>query len=429
MANFKTSTQTWIERPKGGERTLLVYVELYPYPTTDYLPEFKALALSADLMVVEVIRSKRQKPEPKYFVGQGKAEEIQQAVSLHKMDLLIVNHELTPAQARNLEKLCECKVMDRSELILDIFAKRARTFEGQLQIELAQLRHASTRLVRGWTHLERQKGGIGMRGGMGETQLEIDRRLIHDRIEYIEERLEKVLKQREQGRRSRQRAQIPTVSLVGYTNAGKSTLFNALTKAHVYVADQLFATLDPTLRGMELPGFGRFILADTVGFIRDLPHDLVAAFRATLEESQQADVLLHVIDCSDPKYLETVHSVNKVLKEIHADQVPQLKVYNKIDLLGESAHIDYDEAGQPTAVWLSALHPESFSLLFQAISSLLSENLVRYEVVLGHHQGALRAKLYALQAVKEEHLNEAHEWCLTIELSESIYEQLFQKKD
>jgi GTP-binding protein HflX len=288
------------DRPQSGERAVLVHLDLKQESEREDLEEFRDLALSAGAQPVASVSSARRTPDAKYFVGSGKAEEIRQVVMAEEADLVLVNHGLSPAQERNLEKLLQCRVLDRTGLILDIFAQRARSHEGKLQVELAQLRHLSTRLVRGWTHLERQKGGIGLRGP-GETQLETDRRLLNERIKALHKRLDKVRKQREQGRRSRQRAEVPTVSLVGYTNAGKSTLFNTLTAGGVYAADQLFATLDPTLRRLEVEPNNPLILADTVGFIRHLPHDLVEAFQSTLQETREADLLLHVIDAADPE--------------------------------------------------------------------------------------------------------------------------------
>ena len=277
------------DRYESGERAVLVHINFTQEGEWEDLAEFEMLVSSAGVEALQVVTGSRQSPHPKYYVGEGKAQEIATAVQSTGAEIVIFNHALSPAQERNLEALCRCRVLDRTGLILDIFAQRARTHEGKLQVELAQLRHISTRLIRGWTHLERQKGGIGLRGP-GETQLETDRRLLRDRIKTILRRLDKVAKQREQGRRARNRAEIPTVSLVGYTNAGKSTLFNRITEAGVYAADQLFATLDPTLRKIELADVGPAILADTVGFIRHLPHDLVAAFKATLQETQEADI-------------------------------------------------------------------------------------------------------------------------------------------
>ncbi len=333
------------DRYESGERAVLVHINFTQEGEWEDLAEFEMLVSSAGVETLQVVTGSRQSPHPKYYVGEGKAQEIATAVQLTGAEIVIFNHSLSPAQERNLEALCKCRVLDRTGLILDIFAQRARTHEGKLQVELAQLRHISTRLIRGWTHLERQKGGIGLRGP-GETQLETDRRLLlRDRIKAILRRLEKVVKQREQGRRARNRAEIPTISLVGYTNAGKSTLFNRITEAGVYAADQLFATLDPTLRKIELADVGPAILADTVGFIRHLPHDLVAAFKATLQETQEADILLHVVDASDERFRENIQAVHEVLEEIDAHEVPTLVVMNKIDNLEEQKpRIERDEA-------------------------------------------------------------------------------------
>ncbi|MFZ1860024.1 MAG: ribosome rescue GTPase HflX, partial [Candidatus Competibacter sp.] len=341
------------ERPRGGERAVLVHLLLNGLEDEQESGEFRALALSAGAECVALISGRRQSPDARWFVGSGKADEIREAVRQHEAELVLFNHSLTPGQERNLEAFLQCRVLDRTGLILDIFAQRARSFEGKLQVELAQLRHLSTRLVRGWTHLERQRGGIGLRGP-GETQLETDRRLLADRIRQIRLRLERVERQREQGRRARRKADLPTVSVVGYTNAGKSTLFNALTQAEVYAADQLFATLDPTLRRLDLPGAEPVVLADTVGFISHLPHDLVAAFRSTLRETCEASLLLHVIDASHPDRSAVIAQVETVLDEIGARAVPCLKVFNKIDLSGEPPRLERNSGGQAEAVWLSA---------------------------------------------------------------------------
>ena len=366
------------DRYEAGEQAILVHVNFADEDSREDLAELELLVSSAGVNAVDVLTTSRGAPHPKYFVGSGKAEEIAAAVKAHEANVVIFNHALSPSQERNLEAICKCRVIDRTGLILDIFAQRARTHEGKLQVELAQLRHISTRLIRGWTHLERQKGGIGLRGP-GETQLETDRRLLRGRIKTILRRLEKVAKQREQGRRSRKRAEIPTMSLVGYTNAGKSTLFNHITDADVYAADQLFATLDPTLRKLDLKEVGPVILADTVGFIRHLPHDLVAAFKATLQETQEADLLLHVVDYSANNYLETMDEVNTVLDEIDAGEIQQLIICNKIDQLEEvEPKIDRDEDGMPIRVWLSAKTGQGTELLFEAINDCLAQSMVSY---------------------------------------------------
>jgi GTP-binding protein HflX len=364
--------------------------------------EFEELVLSAGGDPVAFITGKSISPNAKFFIGTGKLQELQAVVAANEAEVVIFNHTLSPSQERNLEKELQCRVLDRTGLILDIFAQRARTFEGKLQVELAQLRHMSTRLVRGWTHLERQKGGIGLRGP-GETQLETDRRLLRGRITMIEQRLEKVRSQREQGRRSRQRSAIPTVSLVGYTNAGKSTLFNRVTGSDVYAENQLFATLDPNMRRVEMADIGAVIMADTVGFISHLPHKLVEAFRATLEEAANSTLLLHIIDAAADERLRNIEQVDLVLEEIGAADLPQLKVYNKIDLIPDVApRIDRDDAGKPVAVWLSAQSGLGCELLDEAIAELLGTEMVIAQLLLRPQDGRLRAALYEQQAIAQE---------------------------
>ncbi len=358
------------DRPQSGERAILVHVKTQATHAQEDLNEFELLALSAGIKSAETLIADCRTPSAKYFIGSGKAQEISDAVKLHHANVILVNHPLSASQERNLEKLCACRVVDRTGLILDIFAQRARTFEGKLQVELAQLKHLSTRLIRGWTHLERQKGGIGLRGP-GETQLETDRRLLRDRVKNLQKRLEKVEAQREQNRRARVRAETPTIALVGYTNAGKSTLFNRLTHADAYVADQLFATLDPTLRKLHLAENINIVLADTVGFIRHLPHDLVAAFRATLLETREADLLLHVIDVHSDVQHDHIAQVNAVLEEIGADKIPQIEIYNKIDLLPNARpHLERDENSSPKRIWLSAQNGLGIDLLKTALQEL-----------------------------------------------------------
>ncbi|GAA0720488.1 GTPase HflX [Dokdonella soli] len=412
------------------------------------LDEFGELARSAGASVVGSLSARVERPNPRYFVGTGKAEELKAHRQALDADLILVNHALSPVQERNLEKLTECRVVDRTGLILDIFAQRARSHEGKLQVELAQLKHMSTRLVRGWTHLERQRGGaIGLRGP-GETQLELDRRLLGERVKQLQKRMEKVETQRATARRSRQRNALPVVALVGYTNAGKSTLFNTLTGATVYAADQLFATLDPTLRRLDGLDCGPIVLADTVGFIRDLPHDLVAAFRSTLAEARDADLLLHVVDASDPERDQRIADVEAVLAEIGAADLPQVLVYNKIDLLGASIpagedqtaaihgrtsqlkapRVDYIDGGELPRAWVSAMDGTGIDGLLRAIGERLGSQRVRTELLLPAAAGRLRARLHAQGLVAEESADESG-WRIRIDAPRALVEPLFGLPD
>lgn len=407
-----------------NERAILVHVFFSQQKDLENIEECRQLAASAQVDVIEVLTTSRSAPQTKYYIGQGKAEEIAEAVKLHDADIVLVNHILSAAQNRNLERLCGCRVIDRTTLILDIFAQRARSHEGKLQVELAQLKHISTRLIRGWTHLERQKGGIGLRGP-GETQLETDRRLIKVRLSQLQAKLAKVAQQRNLNRRTRQKAEIPTLSLVGYTNAGKSTLFNTLTSAEVYAADQLFATLDPTLRKLQIENVGTTILADTVGFIRHLPHDLVEAFKSTLQETTEATLLLHVIDASDERRQENIDAVNLVLEEIGADQVPYLLVFNKIDQCENVApHIEYDDQGRPSAVYLSAQNSDGTELLLEAIQKRLENQILQLQLLLPVTQGKIRHLLYQQNHIKNENITEEGEFSLSLQIDSNKWQQL-----
>jgi GTP-binding protein HflX len=410
----------FFDRPDSGERAILVHLDLHSESEREDPREFEELVLSAGGDPMLFITGSRSAPHSRFFVGTGKLEEIRQQVKQLEAEVVLFNHALSPSQERNLEQELCCRVLDRTGLILDIFAQRARTHEGKLQVELAQLQHVQTRLIRGWTHLERQKGGIGLRGP-GETQLETDRRLIRERISSITRRLDKVRKQRDQGRRARARAETPTVALVGYTNAGKSTLFNALTDSEIYAADQLFATLDPTLRRLPVPDLGTVVLADTVGFIRHLPHKLVEAFRATLEEAAQADFLIHVIDCADPERQSNIEQVEAVLTEIGAAELHRLEVYNKVDLVGSDPRIDLDEEGQPRRVWLSAQNKLGLDLLLQALTACLASDMLHCLIPLAPDQGRLRAVLFARNVVLSEQYNEQGQGELEIRLPRSDF--------
>jgi len=416
----------FFDRPESGERAVMVHLDLASESQREDPQEFEELVLSAGGDPVAFVMGSRSAPDPRTFVGSGKLAEIKQISCDLEAEIVMFNHALSPSQERNLEAELECRVLDRTGLILDIFAQRARTHEGKLQVELAQLQHMSTRLVRGWTHLERQKGGIGLRGP-GETQLETDRRLLRVRIRSIRARLEKVRKQRDQGRRARERADIPTISLVGYTNAGKSTLFNRLTQSGVYVADKLFATLDPTLRRLDVDQVGPVILADTVGFIAHLPHQLVEAFKATLEETLSADLLIHVVDAADPERDSNMYQVQEVLAEIGADETPQLVVFNKIDLLEIEPRIDRNEDGVPQRVWLSAAKGMGEELLMEAIADRIGMDMVSEEVHLEPEQGGLRAALYDMGAVEAENYGDDGVAHLSVRLPRADWNRLMKK--
>lgn len=438
LSNDKISMQSAVEIPesltalsllkdKQNDKAIVVHVFFSQQKNVDDLVEFQLLAQSAQVDIAQVLTTSRSTPQAKYFVGQGKAEEIAEAVKLHDANVILVNHQLTPAQSRNLESLCQCRVVDRTGLILDIFAQRARSHEGKLQVELAQLKHLATRLVRRKTGLDQQKGAVGLRGP-GETQLETDRRLIKVRIAQLQNRLEKVAKQRNQNRQTRQKADIPTISLVGYTNAGKSTLFNGLTQSSVYAADQLFATLDPTLRRLQIQDVGTTILADTVGFIRDLPHDLVSAFKSTLQETTEASLLLHVIDGADTRKLENIAAVNAVLEEINAHNVPVLLVYNKIDASENvQPHIDWNDENQPIAVYLSAQTGAGIDLLLEAIRLRLSDEILKLALTLAPHLGQIRHALYRLNCIRNEQISESGEFELNIEIDKVEWLKLVKR--
>jgi GTPase len=406
------------ERPRTGERAVLVRLGLGAQVDPEDLQEFRQLAVSAGAEPVATVTGRRDRPDPRFFMGSGKADEVRAVAEDNAADLILVDHALSPSQERNLEKLTGRRVLDRNSLILDIFAQRARSFEGKLEVELAQLKHIATRLVRGWTHLERQKGGIGMRGP-GETQLETDRRLIGQRVRVLTKRLEKIQQQRETGRQMRAEIPIPSLALVGYTNAGKSTLFRSMTGADAYVADQLFATLDPTVRRITLPGGTAVVAADTVGFIRELPHELVAAFQSTLTEAREATLLLHVVDASDPRRDDHIAQVDAVLGQIGASEIPQIIVYNKIDRLEVPPRVDRDAQGRPTAVWISAEQRLGLDLLAGAIAERISRFARQARLKVPASAGALRSRLYAAKAVREEHSAEDGSIELLVELPDT----------
>ena len=410
------------DRPGSGERALLLHIGLKRSCDEDEIQEFKALAASAGAEVVDEIEARRDRPTPKLFIGSGKAEELRERVEASCAELVLVNQPLSPSQERNLENLLKTRVLDRNGLILDIFAQRAATFEGKIQVELAQLEHLSTRLVRGWTHLERQKGGIGLRGP-GETQLEFDRRLLNQRIKHLKSRLDRVEKQREMGRRERRRARVATVSLVGYTNAGKTSLFNALTGANADARDQLFATLDPTIRRLSADGESEILLADTVGFVRDLPHELIAAFRSTLTETREAELLLHVIDASDPHHADRCRQVELVLDNIGAAAVPCIQVYNKIDKAPVASARLLNGSGS-AKFWVSAKSREGLIELTEAIRDRCLGPPITGILKLGPDQSRLRARLFDLRAVRGERVHELGGWSLDVELTANRWKEL-----
>ncbi|PCJ24378.1 MAG: GTPase HflX [SAR86 cluster bacterium] len=418
----------FFERPASGEVTILVHITLETEYEREDPAEFEELALSAGAAPAVFITGSRAQPSPSHFVGSGKLEEIQAAIHAYKAELVLFNHALSPSQERNLESELKCRVLDRTGLILDIFAQRARSHEGKLQVELAQLQHLSSRLKRGWTHLDRQKGGIGMRGA-GEKQLELDQRMIGQRIKAINKGLKKVRGQRDQGRRSRQRAEIATISLVGYTNAGKSSLFNRLTNAETFIADQLFATLDSTLRKIKLRNYGPAIVADTVGFISHLPHQLVEAFRATLEETAQADLLLHVVDAAHEMHPEFISEVDKVLVEIGAKSVEQLLVFNKIDLIANcEPRIQRDKNGRPEKVWVSAKTGAGLDLLQEAMSELLAGSMAQETLRVSPQCGKLRSQLYEKGFIENEHIDEQGFYELQVKLPQQYLDRIVQQE-
>lgn len=415
----------YFDRHQGGENAILVHLTLTNMTDPDDLEEFQLLVDSAGASQKAIVTGTRSKPDAKFFVGTGKAEEIAELVAEHEADIVIFNHSLTPSQERNLERLVKCRVLDRTGLILDIFAQRARTYEGKLQVELAQLNHLATRLVRGWTHLERQKGGIGLRGP-GETQLETDRRLLQIRVNQLKAKLDKVKQTRSQGRAKRQKSDIPTISLVGYTNAGKSTLFNRLANENIYAANQLFATLDPTLRRVNWTGLGAVVLVDTVGFVRHLPHELVESFHATLEETLEADLLLHVIDSSREDMHEQIDAVKNVLSQINND-VPVLNVFNKIDITGEPPHIGYSEENTPNRVYVSAHTGAGIDELTLAVQQLIAGHLQSYQLVLSVNlaqAGKLLNELHQLDVIDSLNYDDNGQTLVTVNISNAKLLQL-----
>ncbi len=415
-------------RDRTGERAILVRQQVLPCAAPeDSLEELSQLARSAGAEVCHCLVMVRAKPVSATFIGKGKARELADRVRREGATLVIFDHAISPVQERNMERIIHCRVLDRPGLILDIFAQRATSSEGKLQVELAQLKRLSTRLVRGWTHLERQKGGIGLRGP-GESQLETDRRLIGKRIKTLARRLERVEAQRSLRRRARHRTPVPTISLVGYTNAGKSSLFRALTGENVLVADKLFATLDPTMRRLEIPDFGSVVLSDTVGFIRDLPHTLVAAFHSTLEEVASATCLLLVNDFSDPNHAELHQHVLQTLREIGADSIPVITVFNKIDRTGDRPRIKNNREGEVGRVWLSAESGVGLDLLLDCIRTLLSKSQRIFRLTLAPQAGALRSQLYRKCQVMEESTDDFGSILMTVKMEPAVWGWLASRK-
>ena len=397
------------ERPDLGERAILVHVRFRSAANNQELDEFKDLVRSTGAEIATIVSIQRNQPDAKYLIGSGKTEQLGELAETLNADVIIFNYSLGPSQERNLEKKCKKRVLDRTGLILDIFAQRARSYEGKLQVELAQLKFLSTRLVRGWSHLERQKGGIGLRGP-GEKQLESDRRLVKQRIKQISKRLDKLRMQRDQGRAARRKTTTPTVAIVGYTNAGKSTLFNAMTDANVYSADKLFATLDPTLRRVQISKGQHVVMADTVGFIQDLPHDLVEAFHATLLETREADLLLHIVDASDEKRDNNIANVNAVLKQINALEIPQIMIYNKIDQINCLPNLQFDQYGRIQQVWLSALQGDGLNLIIKALRQHFDYKTKQIWLRIPPGAGNLRSDLYSNDAVVQEFVDDEGCW-------------------
>jgi GTP-binding protein HflX len=419
-----------VEAPARVERAVLVHMDVGGHEDNqEEFGEFRALANSAGVESVHVVWAGRRDPDPAFFVGRGKVEEIRAVAAQSWADVVLLNHDLSPGQERNLERAIGCRVIDRTRLILDIFAQRASSFEGKLQVERAQLQHLATRLVRGWTHLERQKGGIGLRGP-GETQLETDRRLVASRIRQIDRRLARLRMQRQQGRKSRRRVPLPTACLVGYTNAGKSTLFNRLTNSAVAAENRLFATLDPTVRRLQLGDVTPMLLADTVGFIRHLPHHLVEAFQSTLDETREASLLLHVIDGTHDNRDACVVQVKSVLRDIGADGIPCIEVYNKVDAVpGGEARIDRNADGSVRRVWLSAATGKGLDLLLEVLREHSASQVVCRHLNLPPQAARLRSRLFALGAVRSDQVNERGEWEMQVELRPQHLHRLREQPD